>query len=104
MKCNVGGADRTLRFALGAALIGVGLFVEMSEGLRIATSQRRPSRSSPRRFATVLRTRSSASTAAARLREPTTRRGPAEPSPARQATHDRGGCCHSGRGCFPVHR
>ena len=36
MKCNVGGADRTFRFVLGAALIGVGLFVEMSEGLRIA--------------------------------------------------------------------
>ncbi len=36
MKCNVGGADRTFRFVLGAALIGVGLFVEISEGLRIA--------------------------------------------------------------------
>lgn len=36
MKCNVGGADRTFRFAVGAALIGVGLFVEMSQGLRIA--------------------------------------------------------------------
>jgi len=36
MKCNVGGADRTFRFVLGAALIGVGLFVEMSEGLGIA--------------------------------------------------------------------
>lgn len=36
MKCNVGGADRTFRFVLGAALVGVGLFVEMSEGLRIA--------------------------------------------------------------------
>lgn len=35
MKCNVGGADRTFRFVLGAALVGVGLFVEMSEGLRI---------------------------------------------------------------------
>lgn len=37
MKCNVGGADRTLRFVLGAALVGVGLFVEMSQGLRIGT-------------------------------------------------------------------
>lgn len=36
MKCNVGGADRTFRFVLGAALIGVGLFVEIGEGLRIA--------------------------------------------------------------------
>lgn len=35
MKCNVGGADRTFRFGLGAALAGVGLFVGMSEVLRI---------------------------------------------------------------------
>lgn len=35
MKCNVGGADRTFRFVLGAALVGAGLFVDMSDGLRI---------------------------------------------------------------------
>lgn len=37
MKCNVGGADRTFRFGLGAALVGVGSLVEMSAGLRIAS-------------------------------------------------------------------
>jgi len=37
MKCNVGGADRTFRFGLGAALAGVGSFVEMGAGLRIAS-------------------------------------------------------------------
>ncbi len=37
MKCNVGGADRTFRFGFGAALVGVGSFVEMSARLRIAS-------------------------------------------------------------------
>jgi len=37
MKCNVGGSDRTFRFGLGAALFGVGSFVEMSASLRIAS-------------------------------------------------------------------
>lgn len=37
MKCNVGGSDRTFRFGLGAALLGVGSFVEMSASLRIAS-------------------------------------------------------------------
>lgn len=37
MKCNVGGADRTLRLVVGAVLLGVGLFVEMGEGLRIVS-------------------------------------------------------------------
>ena len=37
MKCNVGGADRTFRFGLGAALAGIGSFAEMSAGLRIAS-------------------------------------------------------------------
>jgi hypothetical protein len=37
MKCNVGGADRTSRFVLGAALGSVGLFAEMSEKLRIGS-------------------------------------------------------------------
>ena len=37
MKCNVGGADRTFRFGLGAALAGVGSFAEMGPGLRIAS-------------------------------------------------------------------
>jgi hypothetical protein len=36
MKCNVGGADRTFRFVLGAALVGIGTFVDMSNSLRIA--------------------------------------------------------------------
>ncbi len=37
MKCNVGGADRTFRFGLGAALVGAGSFLEMRAGLRIAS-------------------------------------------------------------------
>lgn len=36
MNCNVGGAERTLRFGVGAALVGAGSFSEMSGGLRIA--------------------------------------------------------------------
>lgn len=36
MKCNVGGADRTMRFLSGAALVGAGLFVEMEKEIRIA--------------------------------------------------------------------
>ena len=37
MTCNVGGADRTVRFGLGAALVALGSLVEMRAGLQIAS-------------------------------------------------------------------
>ena len=36
MQCNVGGSERILRFGVGAAALLAALFIEMSDGLRIA--------------------------------------------------------------------
>ena len=35
MRCNVGGMDRTVRLVVGAALILVGLFAELSTSWRV---------------------------------------------------------------------
>lgn len=36
MQCNVGGAERGVRFMLGAAAVAAGLFIEMEDSWRIA--------------------------------------------------------------------
>lgn len=35
MQCNVGGSERTLRFAVGGTAMLAALFIEMSGGLRV---------------------------------------------------------------------